>query len=170
MILVCRIIMLFLLQTNHQCYVFTLVRYITSRAGGLKTCKMKLSLEMLWLCYRESSRRSLSWVASNPSHLSIKPSDYKNELVWGSQRIRALGKNEIEWLQNRVMVEINGDINLIEEVGIPRDQFWEVAVIRFCQNVGRGEMFHCGQSSIEFHHTAEHDGVRRNTIYNPSMH
>lgn len=68
------------------------------------------------------------------------------------------------------MAEISEDINFIKEVGLARDHFREVAVIRCFQDVRRGQSFHSGIYSMDFQHTAEHDAVQRHTLHGPDFH
>lgn len=81
-----------------------------------------------------------------------------------------LRKNEMEWLENRVMVEIREDINFIKKVGLARNQVRGVEGIKFVQNVGCGQRFHSGISSMDFQHTAEHHAARRHTFHSPNFH
>lgn len=40
-----------------------------------------------------------------------------------------LGKNEMQWLKNRLMIEISENINIVKDIDLPRNQFRGAATI-----------------------------------------
>lgn len=68
------------------------------------------------------------------------------------------------------MVEISEYIDFIKEVGLARDQFRGYAAIRYFQDMGRGQSYHCGISSMDFQHTVEHNAVQKHTFHTPNVH
>lgn len=68
------------------------------------------------------------------------------------------------------MVGISVDVIFIKEVSLPRDQLWDVKLIRCFQEVKRGQGFHLGSSFVDFQHTAEHNAMQRHAFHDSDEH
>ena len=69
-----------------------------------------------------------------------------------------------------MVFEIGKEIHIMKKVGLPRDQFRRVAVIRYFQEMRQSQRFHSALSSMDFQHVSEHDSVQRHALHSPNVH
>lgn len=74
----------------------------------------------------------------------------------------------MQWLQDRVMVEISEDVNMIEEVGLSSSQSEELALIKCFKD--ENIWFHFGLFSFDFQHIIKHSAAPRNAFHNSNEH